>query len=1150
MLPKNKLRTFGLTNLAVDNSTSVIILALMIFFFGTLAYQAVPKEQFPEVDFPAVYVNTPYFGNSATDIENLVTRPIEKELQSVDGVKNIKSTSIQDFSVITIEFNSGEDIDEAVRRVKDAVDKAKPELPNDLDQEPTVLDINLSELPIVTINLSGDFSNDALRNYAEYLQDEIETISEVSSAELKGTQDREMEIAVDLKKMESLQVSFTDIENAIRSENITMSGGELVTNDFRRAIRIKGEYESTTDLEETIIKSEDQRPIYLRDIATVSFSFQDPTSIARSDGYPVVSLDVIKRQGENLLSASDKIKEKIAEARPQLPDELKISLFNDQSVYTRNEVSNLENSIISGVILVVLVLLFFLGLRNALFVGIAIPLSMLMGIMFISLAGVTLNIVVLFALILALGLLVDNGIVVVENIYRYMQEGYSRKDAAKYGAGEVALPIIASTATTLAAFLPLAFWPGIVGSFMQYLPITLIIVLTSSLFVALVINPVLTSRLMKVDEKASTPELRKRKRRQVIFSTIGMAVLGLIGLAIGQTWAFNLAIIAIAITFFNFFLLRPAAFRFQNKALPRLEHAYDRFIRWALRRSIPVFVGTFVLLFLSVALLGIRQPKVEFFPSADPIYVNAFVELPLGSDIAATNRVSKQLEERIMDTVDPYASVVEAVLTQIGENTSDPNAEPEPGVTPHRARITVTFVPSQERNGVSTAQIMEEIRESVRGIPGVAITVDQNANGPATGKPINLEVQGEEIDQLVQLSEDLIRYIEDQNIPGIEELQSDIKLGKPELQVSVDREAAGRYGVSTFAIGDAIRTAVFGKEVSTFKQGEDEFPINLRLSEEDRYNVDDVLNQRITFRSPATGRIQQVPISAVASVEYTSTYNAIKRKDLNRVLTIYSNVLDGYYPNEIIPEIDDALADYPFPVGNTYEFTGEQQQQAEDLGFLSIAFLAAVFLIFIILVAQFNSISAPFIIILSVLFSTIGVLLGYVIFGNTVSVIFTGVGVISLAGVVVNNAIVLIDYIKILLARATERAGVETIYELERQEVLDGIIQGGATRLRPVLLTAITTVLGLIPLAIGFNFNFFTLISDWDPNLFIGGDNTALWGPMAWTVIYGLTFATFLTLIVVPAMFYLSYRLRLWIKRMMGTQNKSTGEVGSDQTIV
>ncbi len=1150
MPQSNNHRTFGLTNLAVDNSTSVIILALMILFFGILAYRAVPKEQFPEVDFPAVYVNTPYFGNSAEDIENLVTRPIEQELQSVDGVKNIKSTSIQDFSVITIEFQSGEDIDEAVRKVKDAVDKAKTELPNDLDQEPTVLDINLSELPIVTINLSGDFPNDALRNYAEFLQDEIESISEVSSAELKGAREREMKVEVDLKKMESLQISFTDIENAIRSENITMSGGELVANDFRRAIRVKGEYESVADLEKTIVKSENQRPIYLRDIAAISFSFQDPTSIARSDGFPVVSLDVIKRQGENLLSASDKIKEAVEGARSQLPPDLKISLFNDQSVNTRNQVSNLENSIISGVILVVLVLLFFLGLRNALFVGIAIPLSMLMGILFISLAGVTLNIVVLFALILALGLLVDNGIVVVENIYRYMQEGYSQKDAAKYGAGEVALPIIASTATTLAAFLPMAFWPGIVGSFMQYLPITLIIVLTSSLFVALVINPVLTSRFMKVDEQAGTVDLRKRKRRNVIFSVIGMAVTGLIGLAVGQNWLFNLAIIAIAVTLFNFFVLRPASFRFQNNALPKLENAYDRFIRWALRHSLLIFGGTFVLLFLSVALLGIRQPKVEFFPSADPIYVNVFVELPLGSDITATNRTTRRLEERIMNTVDKYATVVEAVLTQIGENTADPNAEPEPGVTPHRARITVTFVPTQERGDISTGQIMEEIRQSVRGIPGVAITVDQNANGPATGKPINLEVQGENIDQLVQLSDDLISYINDQNIPGIEELQADIKLGKPELQVNVDREAAGRYGVSTFAIAEGIRTAVFGKEVSTYKQGEDEFPINVRLDDAYRYNVDDILNQRITFRSPATGRIQQVPISAIADVEYSSTYNAIKRKDLDRVLTIYSNVLDGYFPNEIIPEIDAALERFAFPSGVSYEFTGEQQQQAEDLGFLSLAFLAAVFLIFIILVAQFNSISAPFIIILSVLFSTIGVLLGYVIFGNTVSVIFTGVGVISLAGVVVNNAIVLIDYIKILLARAMKKVGVDSMYELNREDIKTSVIQGGATRLRPVLLTAITTVLGLVPLAIGFNFNFFTLVSSWDPNIFIGGDNTALWGPMAWTVIYGLTFATFLTLVVVPVMFYLSYRMNVAIRRLLGSDKTPAQKVASDPSIL
>lgn len=1131
---KNTLREFSLSSLAIDNGTSVFILTLMIFLFGIQGYQNMPKEQFPEVDFPTVYINTPYFGNSAADIENLITRPIEKELQSISGVKDIKSTSIQDYSVITAEFSADMELDDAVRKVKDAVDKAKAELPTDLDQEPTVLDINLSEIPIVTVNISGEYTNDELRNYAEFLQDEIEKLDEIARAELRGAREREVKVDLDLQKMGAMQVTFDDVENAIASENITMSGGELLNNQFRRAIRVRGEFDNMAQMENMIVKSEGQRPIYLRDIGTVNFGFKDPTSIARSDALPVISLDIVKRQGENLLAAADKIKAIIDDARTKLPADLKITLFNDQSVNTREQVSNLENSIISGVILVVLVLLFFLGLRNALFVGLAIPLSMLMGILFLYLTGVTMNIVVLFALILALGLLVDNAIVVVENIYRYMQNGHNGWDAAKYGAGEVALPIIASTATTLAAFLPLAFWPGLIGEFMKYLPITLIVVLTSSLIVALVINTVFTSRFMKVDERADDPSLRKRRRNNVLIGVAVMLVLAVISHFIGQLAARNLLVLALSVTLLNWFFLRPSAFAFQNRFLPVLERGYDRFIRWALRVPGLIFGGTFVLLFAALALLAANAPKVEFFPSADPLYINVFVELPLGTDINATYEQVKDIESRVNQVIEPHQDIVEAVLTQIGENTSDPNSPPEPGASPQKARLTISFVPAKDRDGVSTFAIMEDIRRAVRGIPGVNISVDKNADGPATGKPINLEIQGEDIDKLAVLSEDVIKYVNSKNIPGIEELQADIKIGKPELIVNIDREAARRYEISTYNIANTIRTSVFGKEVSKYKEGEDEYPIFIRLDERYRYDIDALLNQRITFRSPATGKISQVPISAVADVEYTSTYSAIKRKDLDRVITIYSNVLDGYNANEIIAELDRAMEQYPLPSGFTYEFTGEQQQQAEDSAFLSTAFAIALFSIFLIIVAQFNSVAMPFIIVLSVLFSTIGVFLGYAFSGRDISVVFTGVGIISLAGVVVNNAIVLIDYTNILVRDQLEKLGLGKTDELETADMKEAIVEGGATRLRPVLLTAITTVLGLVPLAVGFNFNFFTLITDLDPQIFIGGDNTAVWGPMAWTVIYGLVFATFLTLIVVPVMYYLAYRLRVvalgWFK--------------------
>lgn len=1131
---QTKQRKFSLTWLAVDNGTSIFILTLMILIFGVQAYKTMPKEQYPEASFPTVFINTPYFGNSASDIESLVTRPIEKELQSINGIKDIRSTSVQDFSVITAEFIVDMDLDDAIRKVKDAVDRSKSELPTDLDQDPDVMEVHFSDFPIVTINISGDFQPDELRNYAEYIQDEIEMIDEVSKAEMKGALEREVKIDVDLPKMEAMEVSFTDIQNAISSENITMSGGELVNNDFRRAIRVVGEFKNVREMEEMIVKSEDQRPVFLKDIAKVTFGFKERVSIARSDQLPVISLDVIKRRGENLLSTSDRVKEVVEDARMTLPKELKISLFNDQSIYTRNEVNNLENSIISGVILVVLVLLFFLGLRNALFVGIAIPLSMLTGIMWLHLSGTTMNIVVLFSLILALGLLVDNAIVVVENIYRYMQEGQKGWNAAKNGASEVAMPIIASTITTLAAFLPLAFWPGVMGEFMKYMPITLIIVLSSSLFVALVINPVFTSRLMKVDEKSNDKSVYNRKRKNIFLFAGAALVFGLIAHFTNVQWIRNLLGIIFIVTLVNFFLLRPASFYFQNRVLPLLEKAYDRFIRLALRIPCVIFGGTFVLLFAAAALFFNNMPKVSYFPSADPIYVNAFVELPIGKDIEATNDLMQELEEKVQSAISPNAHIVEAVLAQIGENTSDPNSPPEPGVSPHKARLTVSFVPFKERNDISTLDIMEDIREAVKGYAGVQIAVDKNADGPPTGKPVNLEIQGDELTTLIPLADELISFINSKNISGIEELQADVRMGKPELVINIDREAARRYGVSTYDIANTIRTAVFGREVSKFKVGEDEYPIFIRLDERYRHNIEDLLNQRITFRNPANGRISQVPIAAIANIDYTSTYSSIKRKNLDRVITIYSNVLEGYNANEINAEIADLMEDYELPTGFTYEFTGEQQQQTEDSDFLSNVFLIVLFSIFIILVAQFNSIISPFIIILSVLFSIIGVFLGYSITGKEISVVFTGVGIISLAGIVVNNAIVLIDYINLVIKQRRESLGYESMDQMSKIDVLESIVKGGSVRLRPVLLTAITTILGLIPLAIGFNFNFFTLISDLDPQYFLGGDNTALWGPMAWTIIYGLVFATFLTLIVVPVMYWLAYKMKTGLKALFG----------------
>ena len=1126
---KNKVRKFALTDFAVDNGTSMFLLVFMIGLFGWNSYRSMPKELFPEVVIPTIYISTIYPGNSAKDIEDVISKPIENEIKSITGVKEIKSTSAQGYSNVIVEFETDVDVPEALQEVKDAVDKAKSELPQDLPRDPNVFDINFSEFPIVAVNLSGDFSVDELRNYAEYLEEEIEGLTEVSKVDIKGALEREVKVDLDLQKMQAVKVSFYDIEQAIRAENITISGGEIDANGFKRDVRVVGQFDNVKQISDIIIKSENMNPVYLRDIAEVNLGFKDATSYARSDRLPVVSLDVVKRSGYNLLDASDQIKDIVAKAQAKkFPKDLKVFLFNDQSIQIRKQVSELENSIIAGVILVVLVLLFFLGIRNATFVGLAIPLSMLMGIMILNIMGIVLNLMVLFSLILALGLLVDNAIVVVENIYRYMQDGYSGFEAAKKGTGEVATAIIASTATTLAAFVPLAFWPGIIGSFMFALPFTLIIVLTSSLIVALVFTPVFTSRFMKIDEKAVTKDARKRKVKNFWIFIAVLAVMA-IGFTVGgnNTWR-NLLGMVIGLAIVNFYLLRPAAFAFQNSFLPVLENAYDKFIRFALRGKNPIlfFIGTIGLFIGTFVLLGVFMPKVVFFPVTPPQYVNVFVEMPFGTDIEQTNELTKEIEEKVTKTIQPYKVAVDAVLSQIGEGTGDPGQPSgDGGTTPHKARVTISFVQPEYRQGVDTREVMEAIREDLKGYAGVSIAVDKNADGPPTGKPINIEIQGENIDKLSTLSADVIKYINAEKISGIEELQADVKLAKPQLLVEVDREAARRYGVSTRDIGFALRSSIYGNEVTDLKIGDDEYPIFIRLSEKYRNKIEALMNQPITFRNPGNGRIAQVPISSVAKVEYSTTYTSIKRKDTERAITVFSNLEADANGNEVVNEIKLAMEDYDMPEGYSFKFTGEQEEQAENTAFLSSAFTVALFAIFIIIVSQFNSLISPFIILSSIVLSLIGVFLGYVISGMDFVLIMTGVGIISLAGVVVNNAIVLIDYVELTRKRKKEELNLSKDEELEPDDVRTSIVHAGKTRLRPVLLTAITTILGLIPLAIGLNINFTTLITDFDPQVFIGGDNVAFWGPMAWTVIYGLTFATFLTLVIVPVMYWLAFRV-------------------------
>jgi multidrug efflux pump subunit AcrB len=1128
---QKKSREFPLTNLALNNKTSVIILAILVSIMGITAYKTVPKESFPEIVLPTIYIGTVYPGNSPVDMENLVTRPIEKEIKGVSGIKKVESTSIQDFSTVIVEFNPDVEIPKALQDVKDAVDRAKSDLPTDLDQEPNIFEINFSEFPFMFINVAGDYKEEQLKEYAEWLQDEIEKFKEVNEVNIRGLNNREVLIAADIQAMTRNQVSFGDIQQAVGQENMTMSAGDILTGDFRRSIRILGEYKDPMELENLIVKKENGKTTYLRDVADVSFQYKEAESYARMNGQPVLTLEVTKRSGENMLAAADAINALIVDAKAEgrFPSDVEVTVTNDQSKFTRSMVSNLENSIIAGVILVVLVLLFFMGIRNALFVGLAIPLSMFISFIVLSFIGFTLNMMVLFSLILALGLLVDNGIVVVENIYRLMEEGLSPLEAAKKGVGEVAMPIISSTATTLAAFLPLVFWDSLIGEFMKFLPITLIVVLASSLLVALVFNPVFTSVLMKIQD----PNDRGINKKALLISVL-FVVFGFIIRIIGGKFFGGLMIAFGLIGLVNIIVFKPVSIWFQEKFLAWLESAYEKTLTFALTKKRPIwfFIGAIVLLFVSIGAVGGAGLKTLFFPESDPQYINVYAQFPVGTDIEYTDSVAREMEKNIEGTITKYREmgIIEAVIANVGAGTSDPNEGPQQGTSPNKARINVSFPEYHLRKGISTSLIKDEISKNLDQFPGVTITVEKSSTGPPTGKPINIEISGENVEKLIELSEQMMTEIKRTGIEGIEELKIDIESQKPELIVNIDRERARTYGLSTASVSQELRTMLFGSEVSKYKEGEDDYEINVRAKNKYRYNLPNLINQQITFRDAATGRIYQIPISAVADLEYSSSYGSIKRRDLDRVVTVFSNVEEGYNPNIVVQEIKDALADYELPEGYTFKFTGEQEEQAESSAFLGRAMLIAVFLIFLILVSQFNSTSKPFIIMGSVLLSTIGVFLGLVIAKDDFVIIMTGIGIISLAGIVVNNAIVLIDYTDLVRKRFKKEKGLNENELLPPADFVLALTEAGKTRLRPVLLTALTTVLGLIPLAIGLNIDFYGLLRDLDPNIYFGGDNADFWGPMAWTIIYGLTFATFLTLVIVPVMYSLVDRLKYSIK--------------------
>jgi len=1135
-------KEFSISSWAVDNRVTVYIVTFLIVVTGLIAYVTMPREDFPEIIENKVYISSVFPGNSAEDVEKLITKPLEKEIKNISGVDKVTSSSFQDYGMIVVEFSDKVTIEEAKQKIKDKVDNVKadtdwPNLDNGSKVEPNVFELNISEeVPILNINLQGNYTTQQLKAYGEKLQDDIEEIAEVKKVDILGVDDKEVEIAVDIFKMTGAQVSFDDIQNAVKYENMTLSGGNLISQGSRNNIRIVGEIKDPKELENVIVKSYGGT-VYLKDIAKVSFKEKEKTTYAREKGTEVVMLNVKKRSGQNMISAIEQVKEKIKLAQENyLPKNLSLKLTNDQSSRVEHQVDELSNHIIFGIILVMIVLMFTMGLRNSLFVGAAIPLSMLMAFTILSAFGLTLNTMVLFGLVMGLGMLVDDGIVVVDNVFANMKKGLPRIQSSKILICEIAWPVISSTATTLMAFLPFALWPGTMGKFMIYFPMTLSVTLGASLFVAMVVNAAMTGGSMDIED-------RNISKKSLKFYTILLGAIALLFAVPGHLTdstflkaVGHMAIISLGMLWLYHYKLYQWTQDFQHSFFPRMEDKYKTFLAKILtgRNAWLALAGIIGMLVLSFVLLGIFPRKVLFFPDNIPNQTIAYIEYPQGTSIEKTNKATLYVEKQIIDIMKKYIDpttkenyLAESIVSQVGIGAGNPNVDAgSSSETPFKGKVTVNFSEFKFRKGVNTSDILEEIRQRVKGIPGATVTVEKDSNGPPAGYPISIQLTGSDYDEMLAQADKMIAFIDSKNIPGIEKLSVDINKESPELEVKVDRVNAGSVGVSTGQLGFNLRRSVYGQEISTYKEGDDDYNIVMRMQEDQRKNEDILFNQSLTFRNQNNGQMMQVPISAVSQTEKSNTYNMIKRKNHKRIMTIYSNVLTGYNGDEITKQIAADLKGYELPKTITYSFSGVQEEQGKNQSFLMYALFLAMAGITLIIVLQFNSISKTIVILFTVILSFSGVFYGYVIANMDFVILMTMMGIISLAGIVVKNGIVLMDFFVLLLDHKVAVKQLESHDDLTLEEIKEVIIESGKSRLRPVLLTALTAVLGLIPLAIGLNFDFFSLVTDLNPHIFMGGDNVIFWGPLAWTIIFGLTYATVLTLVMVPVMFYLVKRTK------------------------
>ena len=1136
-----KFKQFKPTSWAVDNKTAVYIITILISLYGLNKFTSLPREQYPDIVVPTISVTTVYFGNAPKDIENLVTRPIEKQLKSISGAKvnKIQSTSQQDFSLIVVEFDTDIKTEIAKQKVKDAVDKAQTDLPNDLTSQPNVQEFAFSEMPIMFVNISGNYDGVKLKQIADKMQDHFEEMKEVSRAEIVGAPEREIQINVDPVKMEAAKLTFRDIENAVSYENRDISAGLVEVGSMKRNIKVKGQFNSVYDLQNIIIKNISGSPIYLKDVAKLVDTVKETESYARLGGLNVITLNIVKRSGENLIYTADGIKKIVEEMQTnqEIPKDVKVVITGDQSKQTKTSFNELVNTIIIGFILVLLILMFFMGVTNAFFVALSVPLSVFVAFMFLPLAdfivggNVTLNFIVLFALLFGLGIIVDDAIVVIENTHRIFNNGKVKIErSAKEAAGEVFIPVLAGTATTLAPFFPLLLWKGLIGKFMIYLPVMLILTLSASLIVAFIMNPVFAVSFMKPEGRENEEPKNACFKKWWFWAFVGFGIL--FNLA-GWHGFGNLLIFIDLIIILERYVLRKIIHFFQEKLLPGFMNKYEQLLQWILVGMRPAWlmVGLFLLFPISLFLLIARNNPKPFFPSGDPNFIYVYLKMPVGTKAAATDSIVRILENRVYKILGEgnkpglEGSIVESVISNVALSANNPR-DNNRSIQSNLGRIQISFVEYEKRHGKSSAPYLDSIKYAMTGIAGASIEVGKESGGPPTDPPVNIEIAGDNFESIAKVAYDLQNHLDTNRVNGVENLILDIDLTNPEISININRERALAEGLSTAQIGMELRTAVFGKEVSKLKEGEDDYKIQLRYQDLKRNNIGDLMNMRIVFRDFTTGAIKQIPVNSVATVDYTNTTGVVKRKNLKRTIQIQSAVLDPSLTPVINAELAKKIADFKaktqIPADVTIKQTGESEQQKETMSFLGMSMISALLIIFLILVLQFNSLSKPFIVLTEIFFSIIGVFMGYAITGMSMATIMVGVGVIGLAGIVIKNGILLIEFTDELRHRGYKTRAAA--------------IEAGKIRIIPVLLTALATILGLLPLAIGFNIDFQSMFQHLDPKIFIGGDSVVFWGPLSWTIIFGLIFSFFLTLIMVPSMYLISERLRRPMNQFYGTK--------------